>query len=217
MAEPLVRTMSAQVAARIRERILTGSYAPGAPLLQDSIAAELGVSKLPVREALVSLRAEGLVDLFAHRGFQVRTLSAAEMEETYRLRLQIEPEAVALGARRALPEDRQTARQCLDRLNETLATKRLMDAGDLNRAFHLALVVSRVQPVTFEMLTRLHTLSQRYVRIHLVPEGRIHRARREHEALYAAWVARKSNEARRLTRRHIEETRDELAAALRST
>jgi DNA-binding GntR family transcriptional regulator len=214
MADTLVRTMSAQVAARIREKILTGAYAPGAPLLQDSIANELGVSKIPVREALVSLRAEGLVDLFAHRGFQVRPLSASEVDEVFELRLQVEPDAVAAGARQALPEDRRVARECLDQLNETLAAKRLMNAGDLNRAFHLSLVVPRVRPVTFEILTRLHTLSQRYVRIHLVPEGRIRRARREHEALYEAWVARKSNEARRLTRRHIEETRDELAAAL---
>jgi DNA-binding GntR family transcriptional regulator len=216
MADTLVRTMSAQVAARIREKILTGAYAPGSPLLQDSIAAELGVSKIPVREALVSLRAEGLVDLFAHRGFQVRPLSAAEVEEVLQLRLQLEPEAVATGARQALPEDRQTARGCLDQLNASLAAEQLMNAGDLNRAFHLALVVPRLQPVTFEMLTRLHTLSQRYVRIHLVPDGRVRRARREHEALYEAWVARKSNEARRLTRQHIEETRDELATALPS-
>ena len=61
--------MSGQITARLRERILTGAYAPGAPLLQDSIAAEFGVSKIPVREALVQLSAEGLVSVFAHRGF----------------------------------------------------------------------------------------------------------------------------------------------------
>ena len=68
MSENLIRTMSGQITARIREKILTGVYPPGSALLQDVIAAEFGVSKIPVREALVQLRAEGLVDVFAHRG-----------------------------------------------------------------------------------------------------------------------------------------------------
>src|SRR6185295_7259633 len=98
--EPLVRTMSGQLSARIRERILAGEYAPGAQLLQDNIAAEFGVSKIPVREALVQLRSEGLVDIFAHRGFQVRATSVSEFGEVFGLRLQIEPAAVAFGARK---------------------------------------------------------------------------------------------------------------------
>jgi hypothetical protein len=69
MNEPLLRTMSGQIVTRIRDKILSGDYAPGSALLQDSIAAEFGVSKIPVREALVRLRAEGLIDIEAHRGF----------------------------------------------------------------------------------------------------------------------------------------------------
>ena len=57
MNEPLLRTMSGQIVTRIRDKILSGDYAPGSALLQDSIAAEFGVSKIPVREALVRLRA----------------------------------------------------------------------------------------------------------------------------------------------------------------
>ena len=91
MSGHLIRSMSGQITARIREKIVNGAYPPGSPLLQDVIAAEFGVSKIPVREALVQLRAEGLVDVFAHRGFQVRPLSAVEVDEVFRLRLQIEP------------------------------------------------------------------------------------------------------------------------------
>jgi len=98
MSENLVRTMSGQITARIREKILTGVYPPGSALLQDVIAAEFGVSKIPVREALVQLRAEGLVDVFAHRGFQVRPLSSTEVDEVFHLRSQIEPPAVAEGS-----------------------------------------------------------------------------------------------------------------------
>ncbi|HVY82320.1 MAG TPA: GntR family transcriptional regulator [Steroidobacteraceae bacterium] len=214
MNEPLARTMTGQITARIREKILTGTYAPGSPLLQDSIAAEFGVSKIPVREALVQLRSEGLVDIFAHRGFQVRAISASEMVEVFRLRLAIEPAAVAEGARKASAGDRAAAATAWQALNQALATGDLKNSGDLNSAFHLSLVVPRLQPVTSETLARLHTLAQRYVRMHLQPAGRVKRAMKEHTALHEAWAAQDAKEARRLCQAHIEETLDELADAL---
>src|SRR6187401_1017186 len=102
MNEPLLRTMSGQIVTRIRDKILSGDYAPGSALLQDSIAAEFGVSKIPVREALVRLRAEGLIDIEAHRGFRVRPLLASEVDEVFRLRLALEPAAVGEGAKRCV-------------------------------------------------------------------------------------------------------------------
>jgi len=78
----------------------------------------------------------------------------------------------------------------------------------------LALIVPHAQPVSMEILTRLHTLSQRYVRMHLLPAGRVLRAAREHNTLFNTWAKGDARAARRLTQTHIEETRDELAAFL---
>jgi DNA-binding GntR family transcriptional regulator len=214
MSEHLIRTMSGQITARIREKILTGAYPPGSPLLQDVIAAEFGVSKIPVREALVQLRAEGLVDVFAHRGFQVRPLSSMEVDEVFRLRLQIEPEAVAEGARRALPSDLEAARLAFTNLNDALVAGDLNESGELNRTFHLSLIVPRLQPITSEVLNRLHTLSHRYVRMHLLPRGRAKRATKEHTALYEAWAAGRTADVSRLSHAHIESTREDLAQLL---
>jgi DNA-binding GntR family transcriptional regulator len=214
MNEPLLRTMSGQIVTRIRDKILTGDYAPGAALLQDSIAAEFGVSKIPVREALVRLRAEGLIDIEAHRGFRVRPLSTGEVDEVFRLRLTLEPAAVAAGARLATQSDRTAAREALQALSGALARRSLADIGNLNSGFHLALIVPRAQPVCHEILLRLHTLSRRYVRMHLLPAGRMRRATREHDELHATWAKGDARKAGRLTQRHIEETRDELAALL---
>ena len=211
MSEPITRTMSSQLTVRLRDQILAGQYAPGSPLLQDSIAAEFGVSKIPVREALVQLQGEGLVDIFAHRGFQVRAISAAEFAEIFQLRLEIEPAAAAAGARKASPQDRSAARTMLERLNECLAAGDLANSGNLNRAFHLALIVPRLQPVTTEILSRLHTLSQRYVQMHLSPRGRVKRAIREHGTLYQAWANGKLKQVSALTQAHIESTRKDLA------
>jgi len=206
--------MSGQVVARIRERILSGAYAPGAPLLQDAIAAEFGVSKIPVREALVQLRAEGLLDVYAHRGFQVRPVSLEEVSEVFRLRLEIEPRAVAEGSRSGDENDRSAAEQALAALNAALAHGEFERSGDLNAAFHLSLIVPRLQPVTHDVLVRLHTLSQRYVRLHLQRAGRARRANREHTELCTIWRAKKAKEAERLAAAHIAETRDELVEAL---
>lgn len=211
---PLARGVTAQLAARIRAKILSGVYPPGSALRQDSIAAEYGTSKIPVREALVQLRSEGLVDVYVHRGFQVRALSRHEAQEVFRLRLAIEPAAVALGARAASETDRAAGRAALAALSAALASGDLRSAGDRNSDFHLALVVPRLQPVAAEMLYRLHTLAQRYVRFHLLAAGRVRRAEREHAALCQAWAAGRARQAQRLVRAHIEETRGELAQVL---
>jgi len=216
-AEPLSRTVSGQIRVRIREKILSGVYAPGAQLLQDSLAAEFGTSKIPVREALFELRSEGLVDIFAHRGFQVRPLSRAEVAEVFRLRLDIEPPSAAKGDRAASTAEREAAAAALHALNVALAAGQLPMAGDLNCAFHLALVVPRLNPVTSEVLYRLHTLSERYVRLHLQPAGRVTRAAREHHAIYRAWARRDGKETERLVRAHIKETRAELEATVART
>ena len=76
------------------------------------------MSKIPVREALVRLRAEGLIDIEAHRGFRVRPLLAAEVDEVFRLRLALEPVAVSEGARLAKAKDHIAAREALRALND---------------------------------------------------------------------------------------------------
>jgi DNA-binding GntR family transcriptional regulator len=215
VTEPLVQSMTSQLIVRFRDRILSGAYAPGSALRQDSLAAEFGTSKIPVREALVQLQSEGLVDIFPNRGFQVRPLAGTELEEVFRLRLQIEPFAVALGAKLATAADHRAARDALEQLNAATAAREFAASGRLNRAFHLLLIVPRLQPVAAETLGRLHTLAQRYVQAHLRPEGRAKRASREHAALLKAWSAGKSKEARVLMHSHIKSTREDLGGRMR--
>jgi DNA-binding GntR family transcriptional regulator len=202
--------MTSQLIVRFRDRILAGTYPPGSALRQDILASEFGTSKIPVREALVQLQSEGLVDIFPNRGFQVRPLTTAELDEVFSLRLQIEPAAVALGAKLATAQDHEAARQALEQLNGSLTAGEFAVSGRLNRAFHLKLAVPRLQPVAADILGRLHTLAQRYVQAHLRPEGRVSRASREHAALLRVWSAGKAKDARALLHAHIKSTRDDL-------
>jgi DNA-binding GntR family transcriptional regulator len=213
MTEAVIPTLTSQLIVRLRNHILAGTYAPGSALRQDWLACEFGTSKIPIREALVQLQCEGLVSIFPNRGFQVRPLAASELEEVFRLRLQIEPTAVAEGAKLASAVDHAAARLALSQLNAALAVEDLGLSGQLNRAFHLALIVPRLQPVAAEVLGRLHTLAQRYVQAHLRPQGRDKRATREHAALFKVWRAGRSKAVSLLAHTHIKATRDDLARA----
>lgn len=208
----LVRTMSAQLTALLRERILDGHYGSGSALLQDQLAAEFGVSKIPVREALVQLTAEGLVDTHAHRGFQVRPTSRAELDELFRLRLNLEPELVVAGARIASADDHAAARQALAALDAAIRTGS-SHAGALNRGFHLALLTPAQQPIGSEILGRLLALAQRYVVKHLAPAGRGKRARAEHAELLSLWQAGDARPLSRAVRTHVEATWTDLRNA----
>jgi DNA-binding GntR family transcriptional regulator len=206
--------MTSQLIVRLRDRILAGDYAPGAALRQDVLASEFGTSKIPIREALVHLQSEGLVNIFPNRGFQVRPLSVSELEEVFSLRLDIEPAAAAQGAKLAEEADHDAARLALDRLNDALTAEKFASSGHLNRAFHIQLIVPRRQPIAAEILGRLHTLAQRYVQAHLRPEGRAKRAAREHAELLKIWCAGKTKQVRELMYAHIETTRVDLARAV---
>jgi DNA-binding GntR family transcriptional regulator len=198
------------LATRIRHKILAGEYRPGVPLVQGTLAAELGVDRAPVREALAHLRAEGLIDDYANRGFKVRVLSTGEIDEVFRLRLLVEPASVMEGARRAQARDHIAAREALRSVSAAIAAKNYAEVPALNGAFHLALILPRHQPLVFEILSRLHTLSQRFVSLHLMARGRIERARLEHHELFEAWAAGDEAAVEARTRRHIEETRADL-------
>src|SRR3546814_12459130 len=91
----VVRTLSERVFDIVREQIVVGELATDMPIRQDALAAELGVSKIPVREALARLEQEGLLISHPNRGYLVRPMSAAAADEIFALRLAIEPAAAA--------------------------------------------------------------------------------------------------------------------------
>ncbi len=211
----IVRNLSEQLVDLVRERILTGDVSPDRPIRQDALAAEFGVSKIPLREALARLEQEGLLASQANRGFTVRPLNAREAEEVYALRLKLEPEMIALAARNATEVDQRAASDILDTLEST-TDSRGAGVGAFNRAFHMALLRPAGQRVTGTILERLHVLSERYVRKHLEPLGRDERANQEHRDLLDVWIARDERKVAALTVVHIGKTLDDLRLQLKA-
>lgn len=205
--------MSATLAEQLRERILSGAAEPGQPIRQDTLAAELGVSKIPLREALARLEEEGLLRSEVNRGWFVTPLTAAEAREVYALRLTLEPGAAARAATRASKRQQAEAVTALEALEKATAS-RGRDVGACNRAFHLALVRPAGQPLTYDIVQRLHVISERYVRKHLEPMGRDTRANDEHRTLVEAWLARDEKKVTKLLLAHIGQTLDDLEGQL---
>jgi DNA-binding GntR family transcriptional regulator len=205
----LIRNLSDQLVDLVRDRILSGSVAPNGPIRQDALAGELGISKIPLREALARLEQEGLLRSQANRGFFVRALNTAEAEEVFALRLKLEPDAMVLGAKRASDAEQKVASDTYATLYQ-VTDEGGAGVGAFNRAFHLALLRPSGQLVTINILERLHVLADRYVRKHLEPLGRDERANKEHKQMLDAWLSRDAKTIRALTVQHIKITLEDL-------
>ncbi|MCE2563285.1 GntR family transcriptional regulator [Komagataeibacter sp. FNDCF1] len=208
-----IRTLADQLYHLIRERILKGILEEGEPVRQDTIAAELGISKIPLREALARLEQDGLVRSHPNRGFMVNPLSAEEADEVFHLRLQLEPGATAAGCAAAGTADHVAARRAFDALC-SCGMQDDADWGECNRAFHMALIRPASGNLTYTMIERLNVIADRYVRFHLGPQGRPERANIQHEDILRAWLAGDSDTVLNMVRDHIRETHDDLRKEL---
>jgi DNA-binding GntR family transcriptional regulator len=108
-----------RLAATIQARVLSGEFASGSRLRQESLATEFGVSRTPVREALRKLQAAGIVQLEPHRGARVRGPSAREVREAYEVRAELEGLAAALAAVRMRDEELHRLRAAQEMFNES--------------------------------------------------------------------------------------------------
>lgn len=210
-----IRTLSDRLVEVLRDYILSGAIGSELPIRQDALAADLRVSKIPLREALARLEQDGLVVSQPNRGFFVRPMSPEEAEEIYALRLKLEPDTAAQASLNATAEDHDRARQALAQFDIDAVAHR-PTVGAANRAFHLALVQPCGQRLTTDIVARLHVLADRYVRKHLEPQGRVLRAEAEHHDMLDAWINRREARVRKLITEHLEHTLGDLRSALRT-
>jgi DNA-binding GntR family transcriptional regulator len=133
-------TTTARAYDAIRENIATGAYAPGKWLPEPMVAASLGLSRTPVREALRMLAAEGSIELIHNRGARVTAWKAADIEEVYRLRALLEGHGAALAARCASPNLVDEIRALQTRYEASMASddSSTRSTAQCNNDFHAA-------------------------------------------------------------------------------
>lgn len=217
LAEPITRrTVTDEVVARLRGRILSGALAPGDALRQDAIAAELGVSRIPVREALAQLESEGLVRLEPHRGAFVTSLAPDEVAELFELRATVEPALLRHAIPNLREADFDAAAAALADFETALAEDAADRWGELNWRFHEALYRPARRARTLRLAQELNNNAGRYVRLHLGLEGVRPRADADHRRLLGLCRARDVEAACALLTRHIEDAARALAVLLAS-
>jgi DNA-binding GntR family transcriptional regulator len=125
------------VVDQLRDSILQGYFTPGSRLREEQLADALGVSRGPIRSALLQLEREGLVVLRRNRGAVVASLSRTDLEEVYSLRLAMEPVACRWAARNASEDDLAAMQAVIDRYPKVLNTRVSdADAADADLRFH---------------------------------------------------------------------------------
>ncbi len=212
---PLRRqTLTGMTLEALRERILRGAFPDGEPLRQDAIAEELGVSRIPVREALRQLEAEGLVTFHPHRGAVVTTLSLDEITELFELRADIESDLLRRSIPLMVTADHRLATEILDAYETALHTGKVAAWGELNWQFHSALYAPSNRQFTLGIVGKLHQHSDRYLRMQLSLTHGESRARSEHRAILAAVRKRDTVKAPTLMRAHILEAGRSLVSFL---
>jgi DNA-binding GntR family transcriptional regulator len=197
------KTVSAAVADSLRQRILNGELAPGMQLRQDALAEEFGISRIPVREALLQLEASNLVKIMPHRGAVVAGLSADEVEDIFQLRLQLEPQLLRLSAPRLTEGDFRELYAVTDAFSVALRTGDVGSWGELNQRFHLDLLRRANRPRSLAIVSGLLQDCDRPSRLQLSASGDVTRAEQEHVEILTLCGARKFDAAAELLHAHI--------------
>ncbi|QVQ53044.1 GntR family transcriptional regulator [Spiractinospora alimapuensis] len=146
------------VADSIRKAILSGKLAPGQPLVERELSQQFGVSKTPVREALIGLVGSGLVDQHHYRGMTVQRVSPELARDVFETRDRLEPYAIGLAAHRVDDADVSEAQTVLDRAGEHGRRGAWIDMQLLNRSFHRRLYGACGNPVMCRYLDGLQDL-----------------------------------------------------------
>ena len=199
-----------QALALLREALITGRIADGVGYSSKALAAELSVSNGPIREAMLALVDDGLMEAVPNKGFRPVLLTPADQAEIYEMRLLLEVPAVARLAKGDLPSDR--AARLTDLVNTIERTARSDDLiGNLaaDRDFHLTLLAAGGNSRLVDAVARLRDQTRLCNLRAISADGRLVASADEHRPLLTAIMRHDKRTAERLMRRHLEHIRQD--------
>lgn len=208
------RTLASAIVDQLRRGILDGHYPAGSQLRQDALAQAYEVSRIPIREALLQLEAEGFVRIAPHKGAIVSGLSLDEINDVFALRKLLEPRLLESSVPALTPEDFAAIAGMEAAFEDAMTAGDISRWGVLNADFHMALYARATQPRTLSIVAGLLQTSDRYTRLQLQRASSIQRAQSEHNELIRLCRDGAMKEARRLLVDHIELVRRDLIAFL---
>jgi len=193
-------SLTEQITTELRRRILNGQLAEGMTLRQERLASELGVSRIPLREAIRHLEAEGLVVSELHKGTVVSSLSPDELEELFGIRMQLETWLFEVAIPRMTAADLDNAEALIE---EASRTGDVGNWSELNWRFHEALYRASGNRIALKLLRSVHDNAARYVNLQLVVMQDVERELSDHHAMLAYARLRDVDRGADMLRRHI--------------
>ena len=209
------KSLTSAVADKIRDQIIRGEIQEGAQLRQDAIANQYHVSRIPVREALRQLVAEGLIEIVHNRGAIMPALSPEDIEELFSIRALLEPEVLKLSIPRLTKEDFEEADKVLEKYVRALQREKHVSAwGRLNWQFHSILYSRANQPRFLAIIRNVNNSGERYTRLQLYLTHGMKRANEEHHQILELCRNGEIGAACELLRQHIRFAGESLKEAL---
>lgn len=187
----------------IRARITSGEFPPGFRLKERDLSAELGISRIPIREAVRDLSTEGFVTMLPRRGALVSTLVPEDLDDIFEVRLALEVTECVLAAQRATDAEIARMKACVDTANDAMARGDRDAVDEANGEFHDVLVEMGHNPVLAQVLEPLRNRIQWLLRQNKDVEAIC----REHEEIAEAIADRDVERARHLAHVHVETSR----------
>jgi DNA-binding GntR family transcriptional regulator len=205
------------LAESLRERILNGDIKEGEPLVQDVIAQEYAVSRMPVREALRQLEACGLVEMKIHKGAVVTSLPTEQIAELYELRAMLECDMLARAIPRMTDEHLARARAIQIELEASFKRQDIGSWGHLNWEFHKSLYSAADRVQSLAILQGINVQTDRYIRLHLLLTKSVEEAEKDHRELLRLCTLQEVDRAVAYLRKHILSASRSLLVALRTS
>ncbi len=199
---------------QLRRLIISGELADGAPLRQDALAEELGVSRIPIREALSRLEGEGLAASSPHKGYVVTALSRDEISELFELRALLEPELIRAAIPKMTTADLEQAEAVLASYNVDIDNADIPSWGEHNTRFHMALYSPSQRRKTIEIVRGLLVNTDRYTRLVLTLGTGVEQAKEDHGGLLELCRKKAVNQAAALAHDHIQRAHADLLELL---
>ncbi len=208
------QTAQDQVLTSLRSDILAGELRPGDQIVQEGLAERYGVSRVPLREALRILEAEGQVVYHPHRGYFVAELSMADLEEVYRLRSLLEAEALTHAVPQLTADDVDALEVLSEAIDEAGRSNDVIAMTTANRRFHFAIFDGCGMPRLVRLLNQLWDATDAYRALYFQSEVNRERVAEEHAAMLTALKARDCAGVIRLHDEHRDHSVASVGAAL---
>ena len=199
-------TLADQVRQNIKKRIINQELKPGSRLIVSHLAAEMGTSLTPIREALRLLVKDGLVEIIPHKGAQVVMPSQEQFKDLFEVRTVLESLAIKLAIPNLSPADYERLEQILQAGDESIQAEDPKTWLDADEKLHSYIIQKSENNILVELLDNIRNRINIFRILTAQLPARAKRAQNEHRSVVAAMKKQKDKDAEELIVQHIENT-----------